>query len=87
MDAVYVLAGVTGVAVAYVLMLVAAAVIGARMKRTVSCPADGERAEIRTDARHAARSMFTGEAQRVTECSLWPERRGCDRACQRQLSV
>ena len=48
----------------------------------VECPEEEVTASIELDARHAATSAAFGDPQvRVTTCSYWPEREGCDQSC------
>lgn len=86
MEAWSILGGVVAIALAYVAMLVAAAVVGARWRRRVVCPFDGRHAAVRCDARNAAKTMLTGGRQCVTECSLWPDRAKCDRRCEETIT-
>ena len=53
-----------------------------RGRRTVRCPETGLAAEVEIDARHAALSAVPGPPEvRVAECSLWPDRAGCEQKC------
>jgi hypothetical protein len=53
-----------------------------REPRTVVCPSTGGAATITIDAGRAARGAVFGRSLlSVEECSLWPEREGCSRAC------
>ena len=85
MESVYVIAGIVGIATAFVAALIIAAVVGARTRRTVWCPADGKEAHVRCDPVRAAKAMFSGERDKVSSCSRWPEHEDCDRACEEQL--
>jgi hypothetical protein len=51
----------------------------------VACPRDGQGAVVRLDRKRAALALFTDARNRVKGCSLWPERTGCDRACEAAL--
>ena len=56
--------------------------------RTIVCPETLQAAEVRVDRRLAARSLLSGhEEMRVAGCSRWPEKAGCDRACEVQLPL
>ena len=50
-------------------------------RRTVTCPENGEVANIDTDPEQAMRSTFRGEPEQVIACSRWPERANCARDC------
>ena len=50
--------------------------------RLVACPEDHQTATVSIDARHAAATGIHGHPDlRLCDCSRWPERSGCDRAC------
>ena len=50
--------------------------------RLVACPEDHHTATVSIDARHAAATGIHGHPDvRLCDCSRWPERAGCDRAC------
>jgi len=50
--------------------------------RQVECPEDRHAAIVNIDARHAAISGIDGHSDTVLcDCTRWPERAGCDRAC------
>jgi hypothetical protein len=50
--------------------------------RAVSCPENQQPVAVRFDALHAAASGMSGRpALRLSACTRWPERRGCDQAC------
>ena len=83
------------------LFLVGAAVIGGsaalfnyvasrefRNPRTILCPETLESAEVTVDAEWAARTALQGHQEfRLTDCSCWPERQGCDQACAQQVAL
>lgn len=55
-----------------------------RRKKTVICPHAGCATEVGVDTGRAMRSAAFGRVSlRVTECSLWPARKGCDQSCMR----
>lgn len=58
-----------------------------RGPRVVTCPADGKRVGIEIDAKHAAASAVRGRGEdyKVTKCTSWPDRAGCEEGCTRQL--
>ena len=49
----------------------------------VACPRDGKLARVTFDARKAARTAAFGLPHhlRLTTCTHWPERGGCDQHC------
>lgn len=50
--------------------------------RLVECPENHQAAAVSIDARHAAATGIHGHPDvRLCDCSRWPERAGCDRAC------
>lgn len=50
--------------------------------RLVACPEDQKTAVVHIDARHAAETAIDGSPDvRLSECTRWPERAQCDRAC------
>lgn len=51
-----------------------------RGKRLVTCPENAETAAVSVDAIHAAFSDV-----RLSACSRWPERQGCDQRCLAQI--
>jgi hypothetical protein len=82
------LASILAVGAIYVLTPVGLSVFADfRKPREVTCPENANPAQVSVDARYAAMTSVIG-AQRVrlTQCSRWPDRAGCDRACTKQLS-
>ena len=56
--------------------------------RVVICPETQERATVKIDALHAAKSCLFGKAGvRLASCSRWPERADCARLCIEQIEV
>ncbi len=53
-----------------------------RGQRVITCPETNDGAAVFIDALHAAAS---GEL-RLSDCSRWPERAGCDQACLSQIA-
>jgi hypothetical protein len=57
-----------------------------RGKMLVTCPETHGPAGVSVDARRAALTDLTGEpVLRLTACTRWPEREGCDQACLAQI--
>jgi len=53
-------------------------------KRVLACPESGGLAEVDIDAPRAALSAVAGRALlKVKNCTLWPERKGCQEECLR----
>jgi hypothetical protein len=58
-----------------------------RLPQTIACPESLEPASIRLDAFHAATSAALGSTRlAVLDCSRWPERHDCARACTTQMA-
>lgn len=53
----------------------------------VLCPDSGEVALVRRSPAAAMRAVVTGETPPVLGCSRWPEKAGCDRACEACLEL
>jgi hypothetical protein len=85
--AIYVLISVVIVAAAaHFLFRVGRAYFKLRGKRLVTCPETKQPAAVDVDAAHAAREAIFGSPHlRLSECSRWPERRGCGQECLRQI--
>ena len=84
MDAPWVvLTGIVAVAVVYVLLPVVGDVfLRFRARRQITCPETGANAEVGVDARKAAlTAAFRHPVLQVKNCSLWPERKGCEQSC------
>jgi hypothetical protein len=75
--------GVAAVGALYVVVPVASdAFFRYRRKRSVRCPETGGTAEVKIDAVRAALDGAAGRpGLHVQDCSLWPQRRDCERAC------
>ena len=59
-----------------------------RGTRVVTCPETEMPAAVRVDGRHLAGSAAIGEPDlRLSDCSRWPERRGCGQACLSQVQA
>jgi len=56
-----------------------------RGPRVVICPADGSRAAVRPDARHAALTLLPRVDLRIEDCSRWPAHRRCGQMCLDQV--
>jgi hypothetical protein len=73
-------------ATAFVVVPVAAcAFLDAGEPQELTCPETGKPASVRRSPGRAVLAMFTPMHERVCACSRWPERAGCDRACEPQL--
>lgn len=83
MDPSVVIPSVVGIGLLYAVAPAAVvAATAARKPHLVLCPDNGQSETVRLDPVRAVRSFFGGGAQRVTSCSRWPEKAGCDRACE-----
>jgi hypothetical protein len=90
MDAPWItLAAIGALALVYVIVpIVADAFVRFRETRTVGCPETGLAAKVDMDARHAALTAVPGPPDaRVTACSLWPARSGCEQKCVAQAGA
>lgn len=77
---------VVALAAAILLALVLRAVVRFRGTRVVTCPETNAPVAVEIDLRVAALTAAVGDPVfLVTDCSRWPEKRGCDRACLRQI--
>lgn len=57
-----------------------------RGRRIVTCPETNRAANIELDARHAVAMHVVGNpAQKVQDCSRWPEHQSCGRECLAQV--
>jgi hypothetical protein len=54
-----------------------------RGQRVITCPETKQGAAVRVDALHAA----VGGDLRLSACTRWPERKGCDQACLSQIAA
>ncbi len=73
------------VAVAALYLLVPTVVFGtqaARGFKMVECPETNQFVKVRIDPLVSVKRLFRGGNHEVTDCSRWPERWGCDRACE-----
>ena len=53
-----------------------------RGPRVITCPENGCRAEVKVAAWNAGLTSAMGESRhRLSACSRWPEKEGCDQAC------
>ncbi len=78
-----------GIALAYVVVpAVLEGFADYEASRKVTCPATANQADIRASRLGGVAEIFGGRPDpRVVGCSLWPERKGCDRACVRPASA
>ena len=88
MDPEVVIPAVMGIGLAYVV----APVLGERLAsaarpQRVTCPDNNEEQLVTLDLRRAAITAFAGGSQRVRGCSRWPEKAGCERACEAAIAV
>jgi hypothetical protein len=83
------LAAMAALALCYVVAPIMAEVFFRfRGRRTIRCPETGLTAEVEIDARHAAFSAIPGPPEvRVADCSLWPDRAGCEQKCAAQAAA
>ena len=84
MDAPWIaLASIVAVALVYVLFPVVGDVfLRFRARREMTCPETGANAEVGVDAGKAAfTAAFRHPVLHVKNCSLWPERKGCEQSC------
>jgi len=59
-----------------------------RGKRLVTCPETQKPAAVDLDAIHLARDAAFGTPHlRLSECSRWPERKGCGQECLKQIEA
>src|SRR5512144_820857 len=59
-----------------------------REPRAILCPETLQPAAVQVDAVYAAQTALAGrERWRLTACSRWPERRGCNQACATQVPL
>jgi len=59
-----------------------------RRIRVVACPGSGRAAAVQLSAWHAAMSGLLHRRElRVTSCSEWPARHGCERGCTKQIAA
>jgi hypothetical protein len=83
MDPVVVIPEVLGIAIVFaILPTVLVGWSAARGLHPVVCPETGQGVTVRVDPNRGALRLFTGGSHRVCGCSRWPERAGCDRACE-----
>jgi hypothetical protein len=58
-----------------------------RGPRVITCPENGCRAEVAVDAWKSGLSAALGDdRRRLTACSRWPEKEGCDQACLAEIA-
>jgi hypothetical protein len=73
------------VAALYIAMAIRAA-YRVRGKHVVICPETGAAAGVVVDAGHAAATALLDSSDvRLTSCSRWPDRQGCDQPCVTQI--
>ena len=83
MDPKIVIPEIAAMAAAFVFLpVVACAMSDARRPHGVECPENGQRVTVRLDPARTVLNLFAGSRQRVSACTRWPERAGCDRGCE-----
>ncbi len=82
------IAAIAGIGLVYVVLPVMLdAFMRYRKIRRVTCPEEKKTALMNVNAKAAALAAAQGKAQlRVSNCSLWPEKRGCAQRCLAQIS-
>jgi hypothetical protein len=82
------IAAIAGIGLVYVVFPVMLdAFMRYRKIRRVNCPEEKKTALMNVNAKVAALAAAQGKAQlRVSNCSLWPEKRGCAQRCLAQVS-
>lgn len=59
-----------------------------RGTRVVTCPETGCGAAVEIDRAHAAATCVVGETEfRLTSCTRWPEKKGCEQGCVSQIEA
>lgn len=83
-----VLAAIAALGLIYVVFpVVMDAFMRYRKIRRVNCPEEEKTALMNIDAKAAALAAAQGKTQlRVSNCSLWPEKRGCAQRCLAQIA-
>lgn len=82
MEPLIVIPAIIAIAIVFVVVPVAVTTyLGARKPLEITCPGVGARVMVQVDAKRATLAMFSTARQRVTGCSLWPERAFCERDC------
>lgn len=78
-----VLTAVFALGLAYVVFpVMMQAYMSYRKNRQVRCPEEQENAIIKIDAKTAAFGAAQGKVLlQVRNCTLWPQKRGCDQRC------
>ena len=78
-----ILTAIGALALGYVVVPVMVdALLRFRRSRVVRCPETALLARVGLDARHAALTAVPGPPDvRVANCSLWPEKYGCEEKC------
>ncbi len=88
MDPEVVIPAVMGIGVAYVVApVLGVQLVSARKPQRVTCPDDHREQFVTLDLKRAAVTAFTGGPQHVRGCSRWPEKAGCNRACEAAIAV
>lgn len=78
---------VLGIGLAYGVLPAMAVRAGEASKpRRVTCPDNEQSATVHLDMVEEVRSLFFNGTPCIGACSRWPEKGGCDRACQGQIA-
>lgn len=88
MDTLVTLGAIAAIGISYVLLPVGLSVFADfRKPKEVTCPDNGEPAQVTVDAAYAAMTSAVGMNRlRMDGCSRWPERAACNRSCLSQLA-
>ena len=79
--------GIASVLVGYLLWLSSHAKSYAE-PRTIICPENLDYAEVTVDGEQVARTALEGREEfRISTCSRWPEKQGCDQECAAQVPL
>lgn len=88
MDPEVVLPAVVGIGVGFVVLpMMGMQAAAARWPQPVVCPDNGKEEQVRVGMKRALLSIFTDGPQKVVDCSRWPEKCDCDRACEKHLHL
>jgi hypothetical protein len=88
MDPEVVLPAIMGIGVGFVVLpMMGMQAAAARWPQTVTCPDNGKEEQVRLGMKRALLTVFTDGQQRVTDCSRWPEKCDCNRACEAALRL
>jgi hypothetical protein len=84
--AIAVAVAIAGIAVGIAIRRIVGAWLTFRSHFVVTCPQDQTSRAVVVDCEHAVWTTWRGDAElRLTGCSDWPERAGCDQRCREQI--